>query len=445
VSKPASPLSPLLTVTLLLLAVTAIYVSNLDRSMRYDEAYTVLHYTHNPAQALLFYNLPNNHLLHSFLVWISRNTLGLTPTAVRIPAFAAGILTLAMTYRITRRLVSHRAGLVALSLVAVSTSLGDYVVNARGYTLTLLFSLLLFDLLFLQRRIRAMAILAVCMGAMLTMPSMAVPISGSVLWLIWKFRDNSRRALQYLLPMITGSAAGLFFYMPALLTTGITPMLHLGSLDWLDLLSSLWCLLFSNFAGVALLVLAGVGAVVALRQRSPFLWWLGCQILGIALLALLQYALTGTLFFARNYLYLLPFIAVLAGMGLHAVKRDFPIQLAFLLLLFAMPDLLRLSQPNDIDQLRELVETHTMEADAVLIGAGYAEPVIYHMVLDGFRDRLILTDQKTRLLIIESDWEDYQTVATLNGITDAVVSSCVPIDDPVWQPFSLYSCLLLPD
>lgn len=444
-NKPALYAIPLFTVTLLLLVVAAFYSTILDRSMRYDEAYTILHYTHDPAQALLFYNLPNNHLLHSFLVWISRNTLGLAPMAVRMPAFAAGMATLAMTYRITQRLASHKAGLIAVSLMGASMSLGDYMVNARGYTLTFLFSLLLFDLLFLQRRIRGMAIFAVCMGAMMTMPSMAVPIASNALWLIWKFKSNGREALYHsLLPMITGSVAGLLFYIPSVLT-GTTSMLQLISgPSWADLLSSLWQLLFAGLAGVVLFVLAGIGGVFALRQRSPFMCWFGWQIAGILLLAFLQYVVTGTLFFARNYLYLLPFIAALAGMGLYTFKPAFPAPLAFLLLFIAIPDLLQLGQPNEIDRLRELVKTHTAETDVVLVGAGYAEPIIYHLVVDGYPDRLLLSVQKKRLLIIESDWENYRVIANLNGIAEAIVNNCAPVEDPSWRPFSLYSCPISP-
>jgi hypothetical protein len=91
-----------LYILIFLLAVPLVYIPNLTRTIRYDEAYTFLHYADSPVHALLLYTYPNNHFLDSFFVWLSTTLMGTSLIAIRFPSFAAGLLSVAMLYRLGR-------------------------------------------------------------------------------------------------------------------------------------------------------------------------------------------------------------------------------------------------------------------------------------------------------------------------------------------------------
>jgi Dolichyl-phosphate-mannose-protein mannosyltransferase len=113
--------------------------------MRYDEATSFNNYASRPLYiGLTDYREPNNHLFHTLLVHISTGILGTAPWAIRLPALIAGVLLVPATYVLVRTLYEKGAGLLAAGLVACSSTLIEYSVNARGYTIvTLLFLLML--------------------------------------------------------------------------------------------------------------------------------------------------------------------------------------------------------------------------------------------------------------------------------------------------------------
>jgi hypothetical protein len=110
--------------------------SLLFQPMRNDEALTFLQYAVHPFYfALSFYNFPNNHLFHTFLVRCSYLIFGDSPWALRLPAFVSGLLLIPATYVASRCLYRTDSALIAAALVACSSSLIEYSTNARGYVL----------------------------------------------------------------------------------------------------------------------------------------------------------------------------------------------------------------------------------------------------------------------------------------------------------------------
>ena len=99
VSNPASP-----TLTGIIATVTRWPFIHLP--MRFDESYTYLQYASQPLYVTVSkYDAPNNHVLHSVLVWLATQLAGNSPEVIRCPAFVCGVLT-AMVAAILRRL-SH--------------------------------------------------------------------------------------------------------------------------------------------------------------------------------------------------------------------------------------------------------------------------------------------------------------------------------------------------
>jgi hypothetical protein len=117
----------------------AIRLVHLFQPMRLDEARSFLDYAIRPlADAISNYNIPNNHLLHTFLVWLTIRVFGHAEWAVRIPALVAGLLIVPATYVATRALADRGAALAAAALSAVLPCLVLYSTNARGYSMVCL-------------------------------------------------------------------------------------------------------------------------------------------------------------------------------------------------------------------------------------------------------------------------------------------------------------------
>ena len=72
----------------LMLTGAALRIPLLDQPMRYDESYTAWALVARGLPTVLFdYSLPNNHILHTLLVYISTQVLGFSPLVIRLPAF----------------------------------------------------------------------------------------------------------------------------------------------------------------------------------------------------------------------------------------------------------------------------------------------------------------------------------------------------------------------
>ena len=133
-----------IALTIVLAIAVALRALYLAQPMRYDEAVTYMYFVRLPwAEALSTYTYPNNHLFHTLLAKSSVTLFGVSPWALRIPAFLAGIAVVPAAYVMVRALYGARAAIIAAGLVASSGVLVLYSTNARGYSLVVLAFLLL--------------------------------------------------------------------------------------------------------------------------------------------------------------------------------------------------------------------------------------------------------------------------------------------------------------
>ncbi len=103
-----------LALLLVIMALAVMYrLEHLYSPLRHDEAYTYVAFGRSLFAALTDYHLPNNHVFHSILVYFSTRLFGLAPWAVRLPAFAAGVLIIPAVYGLGRRLYDRWTGLGA--------------------------------------------------------------------------------------------------------------------------------------------------------------------------------------------------------------------------------------------------------------------------------------------------------------------------------------------
>lgn len=173
---------------LTLLSGTIVRIYYLWHPIRYDEALTRVIAYQSLGKVVTEYFAPNNHLLHSIMVKCSSRIWGDTLVGLRFPAFIAGILLIIVVFVFASILYDREVGLIASVLTAFSSSLVEYSVLARGYTILLVLFLLAFTLgAYLLRTNNGFAWIMfafVSVFGFYTIPTMLYPLGVVVVWLI---------------------------------------------------------------------------------------------------------------------------------------------------------------------------------------------------------------------------------------------------------------------
>lgn len=113
--------------------------------MRYDESYSAMVLVR--AGDLFNYTEPNNHVLNTLLMQLCARLGGFSITMLRMPAFLSGVLMIPAAACAGFAMSGKRmAALLAAIFVAGSSILVEYSVNARGYSMVCLASLVLLAL-----------------------------------------------------------------------------------------------------------------------------------------------------------------------------------------------------------------------------------------------------------------------------------------------------------
>lgn len=202
--------------------------------LEHDEAYTFSVFAVQPLRlGLSDYHYPNNHLFHTLLVHLSYRLFGPHIWAIRLPALVAGILLAPAGYLLARRLYDRHSGLLAGAAIAAAPVLIDYSVNARGYTLLALFTILALILaveLSRQDNLAWWGLLALIGGlGLYTVPvfvySLALVYSWlGLTWLIGRLGPGQSRP-RLLGGMVASGCAALgltgLLYLPVFLTNGL--------------------------------------------------------------------------------------------------------------------------------------------------------------------------------------------------------------------------------
>ena len=148
--------------------------------MRTDEAATVMsHGLANPLVIMGNYQTPNNHMLHSMLVWTSIQCFGTEPWAVRLPAMLFCLACVPLIAVATARLRGDLAGLLAAAMFVCLPSTLELGTNARGYPIVVACMLAMIAMLPMMARNRPGAGLGFAgAGAvgLMTVPIMAYPL-----------------------------------------------------------------------------------------------------------------------------------------------------------------------------------------------------------------------------------------------------------------------------
>ena len=321
----------------------ALRLVHLDQPVRYDEAVTFLEYVARPlGRALALYDLPNNHLFHTFLAHLSVSAFGDGPVALRLPAFAAGVMVPPAVYLAGRAVHGRDVGLVAAALAAASPVLVLFSANARGYSLVVLaFLALVPPAAMLRRRSSPLAWLVVATVAALgawAMPTMLYPAGAVAAWLLLAAtrpggRGVRRVAAEGVLAAAAAAALTALLYLPVLQRSGLDavvanrfvgphPVAEFAARvpGFLADVALQWA--HGVPAPVTILLAAGAGAEAVARARAVLA---GDRSGDGAAAALLPVGLAWSLFLlaatrrvpvARVWLFLLPTFLLFASAGL---------------------------------------------------------------------------------------------------------------------------------
>ena len=316
----------------------AIRVLRLNRPILYDEAFTFIQYASRSFKYILAsYSAPNNHIFHTILVGIAYRLFGGQPWILRLPAFTAGMLGIPATYLTARRFFSAPQSLAASALFAIAAGFINYSTNGRGYTMIILFALLLanFGAILVQKQSKSALIAYGLTGALgfYTIPVFLYPMAGISLWVAVTYlaeKDSWQskwRRLGIFLAVCTASGLlTLFLYSPVIFFgTGFESIVGnevVKALSWPDFMDGVgtriaitWDNWMKGISPLEQTMLAG-GFLISLvlywkvsRQKLPMQILLA---LAIAILLLVQRVTP----FGRVFLYLEAFYLMFAAAGL---------------------------------------------------------------------------------------------------------------------------------
>lgn len=183
-----------------------------------------------PAVTAGFYLLPNNHVLHSLLVWPLLHWLpaGSSDLWLRLPVFSLGLVGLAVGFLVLAHLTSLRVAAFATLLFQLSPMAVEYATTARGYGPQLLCvqAGLLAALVLLRgpagHRLAWAVWVASGIAGFYFIPTFLYPFAGSVATLLFAARGpaSARLRRQVLVASAGVSVLSAVLYLPVGLLTG---------------------------------------------------------------------------------------------------------------------------------------------------------------------------------------------------------------------------------
>jgi 4-amino-4-deoxy-L-arabinose transferase-like glycosyltransferase len=431
--------------------------------MRYDEAYTFMGFArHSFWYVVSNYELPNNHVFHTLLVKLSTLFFGISPAAIRLPAFIAGMLLIPLSFWVGWRLYNSKGvGFAAAAVLAYWPVVTAYAANARGYSLLMLFTLCLVSLgAFLVRhpnRIGWLAFALISALGLYTVPVMIYPIGTVLIWMLVSVILGEGK------PEYSLSRFIIHLGLAGLLSLGLAVILYLPILvysGWRSLLVNRFVVSYTYPSFFAHLPEWGMGFWVSWTDSSLFIvglvlvgffseWFLfrkpPGQRLSITMIMLVW--VVAVLLIQHPELNpkilvsLVPLILLSAVAGWHALlqRLSLPSWLPRLLLacvicisfwgIFRQAQLnlpYLLGKKNSHEQAAEFMVAHYEPSDIVLTAFPVGSQVWYYCYLAGIpADRMVDYQEKTFMrawLVVD------QRVQTLEDVIQMAEDANTPVD-----------------
>ena len=307
----------------------------LDQPMRYDESANFLNNV-NQSLPFLFLYTANNHVLHTLLVKVSTLFLGSFPASIRFPAFLSGLASIPLIFVLCRAVIHRKSGILATIGMSIAPFLVLHSTIARGYSLLLLLTLFLAlaGIVYMNRPSYSSCFVLSLIAAsgMLTIPTMLFPCFGIYLWIVSVLfiKKISVKIIFYkfIIPVsVITFFLTLVFYTPTIIASGgvdsIIRNQWVQPLQWKTFSNQIpahFLFTFSRFTRDvphSFLLLSGIlmitGILVELKRHNwELLLILPTMLLGSGLVFFLKQSIP----YPRTWIYLIPFILIIADSGL---------------------------------------------------------------------------------------------------------------------------------
>ncbi|MGH7711535.1 MAG: hypothetical protein ACREOG_09625, partial [Gemmatimonadaceae bacterium] len=300
-----------------------------------DEATTIVWFaSRSPLDIVTDYTIPNNHILHSLFVHVSRQFFGASELAGRIPALTAGVLLVPVSAWIGWKQFGAGVALVVAAFVAAFPPLLEYSAQARGYTLSaLLIALAFLSLLYaLEKPTRsAWMLYALCSGlALFAVPTSLMGLYFIGIWLLTR-PGRTWAQLWRAAAWTTGAIAfAVLMYLPAAALSGWQRILSNTYVQAIPLrviprrlaelalvLRDCWAGALPNWVAAGLL-LVSMYAVVRRTGGEHRAARLAIAFVGMCIVVLI---VNRTVPPQRSLVVILPLLACVPAVGLHALLQ----------------------------------------------------------------------------------------------------------------------------
>ena len=416
--------------------------------MAHDEAYTYVTFSRSLFSAMTDYSKPNNHILHSILVYFATMLFGKGAWVVRLPAFLAGVLLVPAVFWLACRLYDRWTALGAAFLVAWFPALVAYSNDARGYTMVALFTLIILalgDHVRKEKNLFFWALISLFSAlGLYTVPTMLFPFG---LLFVWLFLENQvsgpgpyrskREFLWYWLAAGLGSAVlTVILYTPILIFTGPQNLFAndmLAPVPWKDLLVTYNARIVGTWdewtahVPLAVLILLEIGWVLGLvfyfkvsQARVPLQL---AALLWFTVLLLVQRSNAE----ARFWSFLMPLMLLWSAAGAFGLLQKVRIKVppgfslaapVFILLLaygfwhafWLMPQLPSLWKGRGKVELAVLfMQSHLQESDIIVVNSPDDAAVWYYSDLHGIPGSYFNVKNKPfrlALVVVDTQWDE---------------------------------------
>ena len=308
----------------------------LGQPMRYDESANFLNNINRSLPFLFLYNAPNNHVLHTLLVKLSTLFMGSSPASIRFPAFLSGLASIPLIFVLCRAVIHRKSGILATIGMSIAPFMVLHSTMARGYSLLLLLTLFLalVGIIYINRPsfTGCFVISLITALGMFTIPTMLFPCTAIYFWLVCLLFIKKIPVKVIFYKFITPVGIMTFFltlifYTPTITASGgVDSILRnhwVQPLQWkafFHQISPHFWFVFTRFTRDiphSILLLTGVlmitGILVAFKRHNwELLLILPTMLLGSGLVFFLKQSIP----YPRIWIYLIPFILIIADSGL---------------------------------------------------------------------------------------------------------------------------------
>jgi hypothetical protein len=383
----------------------------LAQPMRYDESYTFLSFVNGSIFDLFYYPYPNNHILHTLLVRLSVEIFGSHPVAIRLTAFIAGLCIIPLTFLLNRLITRDSAsGYLSSIVVAVFPYLILFDTMARGYSLIVLFSILLSILGF---RFLENPSIELCFFISLTIalglfciPTFLFPAVGILLWITMLFFKQEKNLRQLIIQLFLPCSimilvfTGILYTPTIIISRGVEVLItnhYVESLSWTVFINNLYKYFFETISSlfrdfhitivIALLLLFIVGYFSLIKRKHlKNIMLFPSLLIGAVLVLFFRQVLPPP----RVWIYFIPFFLIIADIGFFTLFKFRPLIKSVLIIcaiftsLILMNNNLIAKYPDtgvftEASTIVEILANEMRDSDRLIVTTPADGPIYFYM------------------------------------------------------------------